>query len=90
MVFADQAVSALLFVLSLSIIHQSAVCGHGWERLAIILMRLGLAVLAFAVAFNTIFTVVPVSSLGGVIWKSSYNLVLVGVIILLKVRYNKI
>jgi len=90
MIIADQIASVILFILALSIIHQAGLCGDGWERFAFWIFRLALAVLGLAVLINTIFIIVPVSALGGVVWKSCVNMLLVAIIILIKVKYNRV
>ena len=90
MIFIDQIASVLLFILALSIIHQSAFCGEGRERVAFRIFRVSLAILGISVLGNTLFKLVPISPLGGVVWKSCVNAMLVGIIILIKAKYNRV
>jgi len=90
MALLDHFAGFILVCLALSILHQSGNFGDREKSFGLILIRVAVALIGFAVGVNFIFELVPVSHLVGLIWKSCVDLLLVGVVLLLKRRLNRI
>lgn len=92
MLLWDQIASWILVALCLWLVHQTA--GVNIEkdrgRFGFALMRWGIAALGISVAVVTTFRIFGTVFIAGGIWKTALNVILLGVVLFHKNRFNKL
>lgn len=92
MLLWDQIASWVLVALCLWLVHQTAgvKIERGSGRIGFFLMRWGIAALGLSVAVITAFRLFGNVFIAGGVWKTALDVILVGVVLFHKNRFNKL